>query len=109
MNQWKFQQECITVGCISPTLPKYGGLCDRGPLDRDLPRQRTPWTETLQTGTPLDRDPPDRDTPGQRPSRQAPPGQIPPDRCPQDRDPPSMNRITDRCKSITRNFVCGRK
>ena len=35
---------------------------------------------------------PERDAPGQRP----PCGQRPPDR-----DPPSLNRITDRCKNIT--------
>ena len=41
------KQECIPVGCALPTLPPYGGFCNRDPwtetpLDRDLPS----WTET---------------------------------------------------------------
>ena len=48
-----FEQECIPIGCLPPEHNRMRGVSLTDPLDRDLPGQRSPWTET-----PPDRDPP---------------------------------------------------
>ena len=80
----------------------------------ETPWRETPWTESPWTEppyrhpppgqTPPYRDPLDRDPSGQRPPwTKTPPGQRPTSgqRPPGQRAPSPVNRITDRCKSIT--------
>ena len=82
------EQKFIQVGCVPPALPPYrGGLRDRPP-EQKPPEQRPPCrTETSGHRPHLD-----RYHPGQR---------LPWT----DRSPPPVNRITDRCKNITRPLV----
>ena len=102
------QQQCIPVGCVSPTsyrtgvslteTPLYRDTPDRDLLDRKPPGQRpsqtgTPQTEIHWTESPLDRDPKtqitlDTDHPGHSPLDTDPPGQrLPGQRTSLDRDP----------------------
>ena len=96
---FKWQQECIPVGCVPPAH-YCTGWCpwqtplDRNPLDRDPPGQRPLWTETPHS-------------PGKRPPRHRPPKQIPWTKTTQTETALDRDLQTETPLTETENLPCG--